>query len=104
MNEKEGSEFVVDVPLEAKIFADGRTSVDSLIYTTSPEALEKYNKECEEKGGSLVSQKELKSEEEFRQVLERASKSYGFARWNSSWNPEGPKKNWVVAPKNPSNN
>jgi hypothetical protein len=29
--------------------------------------------------------------------------TFGFTNWNSSWNPEGPKPNWVV-PKNPSKN
>lgn len=95
-------EFVVDIPLEARISREG-VHVESLIYTTSPEALDKYHEECEKQGGELVSSRELKSEKEVQDVVNKASKSFGFTRWNSPWNPEGPRPNWAK-PENASNN
>lgn len=105
MEERNGSGFAFGIPLELKISAKG-TDVTSLVIASSREKLEEFQNARKEKGIELQSTRELKTPEDLGELIKTApegSHSFGFSSWNCSWNPKGPKPNWVN-PENPSKN
>jgi hypothetical protein len=99
---KENPDFTIDIPLACSVSAGG-VEVSQLSISSSEEAYKKSVRLHEEQGHILISSEQIKSEEQFREVVQETSSSFGFTRWNCPWNPKGPKPNWVQ-PENPSNN
>ena len=78
-------EMTMGIPVEQIIKGDGTAETSLRFVGTSQEAIDKaIDVVVEEFGGRI----------------EEPSKgaSFGFTKWNSPWNPEGPKRNWGPPP------
>lgn len=78
-------------PLEVKINADGTEEVNAIVAATGPNdkitdlVLEDLRKDL---GARELTKSEL-----------RNMHAFSSSRWNSTWNPKGPKPNWGKPPK-----
>lgn len=83
-------------PLEKIVNADGSEGIisETVVAGNDPEvmnaALENF---FEHTGAEVLTGQEL-----------RAFHAFSSSRWNSTWNPSGPKSNWRQPPQDPSLN
>ena len=80
---------------EASINADGTADLIVGIHASSPEGMDRVKEAVDDLLGS-----------DGERVKEGTGSSFGFSagRWNSPWNPAGPKPNWGRPPKDPRAN
>jgi hypothetical protein len=103
MTENEPS-FVKITPIEKVIRSDGKTGTKFLVTGKSDEDIGIVKEALIEGGMKIKEDIKISSKEEEEIVKGNAlGTTFGFRKWNSSWNPKDPKPNWV-APENPSKN
>lgn len=103
MAEKEIPGGTINIPVGQSISADGTEERIILSLSTNNEAAERSLKLHEQQGYRLLESGRIEKGKKIEEAINKVSKSYGFTRWNSSWNPKGPKPNWAK-PENASNN